>query len=61
MGLRPTKGDEDALRKVGLGRRKRLPHISSQWGRRFRLPTERSGGLQRSRCSALFFSSQLPC
>jgi hypothetical protein len=39
MGLRPTKGDEDAVRKVGVGRRKRLPHVGSRWGRRFRLPT----------------------
>jgi hypothetical protein len=35
MGLRPTKGDEDAVRKVGVGRRKRLPHVGSQWGRAF--------------------------
>jgi hypothetical protein len=45
MGLQLTKGDEDALRKVGLGRRKRLPHISSQWGRRFRLPTRVFNGV----------------
>ena len=37
------------MRKVGVGRRKRPPHVGSQWGRRFRLPTERSRRLQRSR------------
>ena len=42
MGLRPTQADEDAVRKVGVGRRKRLPHWQPTWGRRFRLPTERS-------------------
>jgi hypothetical protein len=42
MGLRPTQADEDAVRKVGVGRRKRLPQVGCQWGRRFRLPTERS-------------------
>jgi hypothetical protein len=27
MGL--SEGDEDAVRKVGIGRRKRLPHVGS--------------------------------
>ena len=31
----PTKSNEDAF----VGRRKRLPHVGSLWGRRFRLPT----------------------
>jgi len=40
MGCGVPKGDEDAVRKVGVGGRKRLPHVASQWGRRFRLPTD---------------------
>jgi hypothetical protein len=31
----PTKNNEDAF----VGRRTRLPHVGSLWGRRFRLPT----------------------
>jgi hypothetical protein len=35
MGLRLTKIHENAV----VGRRKRLPHVGSLWGRRFRLPS----------------------
>jgi hypothetical protein len=52
MGLWLTKGDEDAVRKVGVGRRKRPPYVGSQWGRRFAFACQPNGPrrLQRSRC-----------
>jgi hypothetical protein len=51
MGLRPSEVMKTLCGKLRLaGERKRLPHVGSQWGRRFRLPTERSRRLQWKRC-----------
>ena len=40
MGLRPTKGDEDAVWKISWQAKAPAPRWRHfEWGRRFRLPT----------------------